>query len=92
MATRPISAGARGTRVDWRAAMKRSLRRAAEALLKTDWSHAYSREAAAFPVASLRRNKYWAPVGRVDNVYGDRNLFCSCLPVGEAGAAGEVAD
>jgi glycine dehydrogenase len=61
----------------------------AEALLTADWPHAYSREAAAFPVASLRRNKYWAPVGRVDNVYGDRNLFCSCLPVG---AAGEAAD
>ena len=61
----------------------------AEALLTADWPHAYSREAAAFPVASLRRSKYWAPVGRVDNVYGDRNLFCSCLPVG---AAGEAAD
>jgi glycine dehydrogenase len=42
------------------------------------WPHAYSREQAAFPVASLRRNKYWPPVGRVDNVYGDRNLVCSC--------------
>ena len=42
------------------------------------WSHSYSREQAAFPVASLRRNKYWPPVGRVDNVYGDRNLVCSC--------------
>ena len=56
----------------------------AEALLRTAWPHAYSRETAAYPVASLRRNKYWAPVGRVDNVWGDRNLFCSCLPVGEA--------
>ena len=42
------------------------------------WEHAYSREQAAYPVASLRRNKYWPPVGRVDNVYGDRNLVCSC--------------
>ncbi|MBL8312556.1 MAG: aminomethyl-transferring glycine dehydrogenase [Rubrivivax sp.] len=56
----------------------------AEVLLKTDWTHAYPREAAAFPVASLRRSKYWAPVGRVDNVYGDRNLFCTCPPVGPA--------
>jgi glycine dehydrogenase len=56
----------------------------AEVLLKAEWTHAYPREAAAFPVASLRRSKYWAPVGRVDNVYGDRNLFCSCLPVGPA--------
>ncbi|MDE2433332.1 MAG: aminomethyl-transferring glycine dehydrogenase [Burkholderiales bacterium] len=55
----------------------------AAALLKSDWPHAYSREAAAYPVASLRKQKYWSPVGRVDNVYGDRNLFCSCLPVSE---------
>ena len=53
----------------------------AGALLKSDWPHAYSREEAAFPVASLRRNKYWPPVGRVDNVYGDRNLFCACPPL-----------
>jgi glycine dehydrogenase len=53
----------------------------AGALLKSDWPHAYSREEAAFPVASLRRSKYWSPVGRVDNVYGDRNLFCSCPPL-----------
>ncbi len=53
----------------------------AEALLKADWPHSYSREAAAYPVAALRRAKYWSPVGRVDNVYGDRNLYCSCLPV-----------
>jgi glycine dehydrogenase len=46
-----------------------------------DWNHAYSRVEAAFPVPSLRRYKYWAPVGRVDNVYGDRNLMCSCPPV-----------
>ena len=53
----------------------------AEALLKADWPHAYSREQAAFPTPGLRRNKYWVPVGRVDNVYGDRNLVCSCPPV-----------
>ncbi|MDT8997783.1 aminomethyl-transferring glycine dehydrogenase [Paucibacter sp. APW11] len=55
----------------------------AESLLKADWAHGYSREVAAYPVATLRKQKYWVPVGRVDNVYGDRNLFCSCLPVGE---------
>jgi len=55
----------------------------AEALLKADWPHAYSREEAAYPVASLRRAKYWSPVGRVDNVYGDRNLFCSCPPLSD---------
>ena len=52
-----------------------------EALLKADWPHPYSREQAAYPVRSLRQQKYWAPVGRVDNVYGDRNLFCSCPPL-----------
>jgi glycine dehydrogenase len=44
----------------------------------SDWAHPYDREQAAYPVASLRRYKYWAPVNRVDNVYGDRNLFCAC--------------
>jgi glycine dehydrogenase len=60
----------------------------AEALLRADWPHAYSREQAAYPVASLRRQKYWAPVGRVDNVHGDRHLVCACLPI-EAYASGE---
>jgi glycine cleavage system P protein (glycine dehydrogenase) len=44
----------------------------------TEWEHPYSRELAAYPVESLRRYKYWAPVNRVDNVYGDRNLYCAC--------------
>ena len=47
-------------------------------VVATEWTHAYSREQAAWPVPSLRRDKYWAPVSRVDNVYGDRNLFCAC--------------
>ncbi|MEO8297151.1 MAG: glycine dehydrogenase (aminomethyl-transferring), partial [Burkholderiales bacterium] len=55
----------------------------AEALLKADWPHAYSREDAAYPVAALRKAKYWSPVGRVDNVHGDRNLFCSCVPLSD---------
>ncbi|WP_311221019.1 MULTISPECIES: aminomethyl-transferring glycine dehydrogenase [unclassified Acidovorax] len=58
----------------------------AESLLAADWARAYSRETAAFPVPALRQAKYWAPVGRVDNVYGDRNLFCSCVPVSELAA------
>jgi glycine dehydrogenase len=53
----------------------------AQALLKSDWPHPYTREQAAYPVAALRRAKYWSPVGRVDNVWGDRNLFCSCPPL-----------
>jgi len=44
----------------------------------SSWEHAYSREQAAYPVASLRRYKYWPPVNRVDNVFGDRNLYCAC--------------
>ncbi|HYN58811.1 MAG TPA: aminomethyl-transferring glycine dehydrogenase [Rubrivivax sp.] len=55
----------------------------AAALLKADWPHAYSREQAAFPVPGLRRQKYWSPVGRVDNVWGDRNLSCSCPPMSD---------
>jgi glycine dehydrogenase len=43
--------------------------------------HDYTREQAAFPVASLKRQKYWTPVGRVDNAYGDRNIICSCVPL-----------
>ena len=46
--------------------------------LAADWDHAYSREQAAYPVQGLYQDKFWAPVGRIDNVYGDRNLICSC--------------
>ncbi len=46
-----------------------------------NWEHDYSREEAAFPLASLKRHKYWPPVARIDNVYGDRNVFCSCPPL-----------
>lgn len=45
------------------------------------WQHGYSREQAVYPTASLRAGKYWSPVGRIDNVYGDRNLVCSCPAV-----------
>ena len=53
----------------------------AEDVVADDWSRPYSRETAAYPVASLRRQKYWAPVGRIDQGYGDRNLQCECPPV-----------
>ena len=49
-------------------------------LLVAEWTQPYSKETAFFPVAAVRENKYWPPVGRVDNVYGDRNLICSCPP------------
>ncbi|MTW12839.1 aminomethyl-transferring glycine dehydrogenase [Pseudoduganella eburnea] len=55
----------------------------AEVLLADKWERKYSREVAAYPVPSLRKQKYWPPVGRADNVYGDRNLFCACIPVSD---------
>ena len=56
----------------------------AASLLVDNWGRPYSREVGAFPLASLKQVKYWPPIGRVDNVYGDRNLFCSCVPTGDA--------
>ncbi len=47
----------------------------------SEWKHGYPRELAAFPLASLKKQKYWPPVARVDNVYGDKNVFCACIPV-----------
>ncbi|WP_444663568.1 aminomethyl-transferring glycine dehydrogenase [Cellulomonas sp. CW35] len=53
----------------------------AQSVSADEWTHAYSRERAAFPLASLRRGKYWPPVRRIDGARGDRNLVCSCPPV-----------
>ncbi len=50
-------------------------------LLGEDWGHPYSREKAAFPREWVRQRKFWVPVGRVDNAYGDRNLVCTCAPL-----------
>ncbi len=55
----------------------------AASLMGTEWNRPYSRETGAFPLSTLKQAKYWPPVGRVDNVYGDRNLFCSCVPVAD---------
>jgi glycine dehydrogenase len=55
----------------------------AQDLLADTWERSYSRESAAFPAPWTREHKFWPVVGRIDNVYGDRNLFCSCLPVDE---------
>jgi glycine dehydrogenase len=46
-----------------------------------EWSRPYSREEAAYPVEALRSDKYWVPVGRIDQAYGDRNLMCACPPM-----------
>ena len=54
-----------------------------EDLLAKDWTHPYTREQAVYPVASLKARKYWSPVGRIDNVYGDRHLVCSCPPLSD---------
>ena len=61
----------------------------AREVMANEWSHAYSREMAAFPLAFVAASKYWPPVKRVDNVYGDRNLICSCAPLEEYAAAAE---
>ncbi|MCJ1685714.1 aminomethyl-transferring glycine dehydrogenase [Rathayibacter sp. VKM Ac-2927] len=53
----------------------------AECLVDAEWSHPYSREEAVYPVRSLVRGKYWPPVRRVDQAYGDRNLVCACPPI-----------
>jgi glycine dehydrogenase len=53
----------------------------AAAISATEWNHPYTREQAAFPAPWLRVHKYWPPVARVDNAYGDRNLVCSCPPI-----------
>ncbi|MCB0323562.1 MAG: aminomethyl-transferring glycine dehydrogenase [Bdellovibrionales bacterium] len=53
----------------------------ADAVTADTWEHSYSRERAAYPLAYLREHKYWPPVGRIDNAYGDRNFFCTCIPM-----------
>lgn len=55
----------------------------AEEVTADEWSHAYSRTLAAYPMDSLRQAKYWSPVARVDNVFGDKNLVCTCPSVSE---------
>jgi glycine dehydrogenase len=53
----------------------------AQSVSADDWGHAYSRRMAAYPSVAQEASKYWPPVARIDNVYGDRNLFCTCIPV-----------
>ncbi|HEY2863155.1 MAG TPA: aminomethyl-transferring glycine dehydrogenase [Casimicrobiaceae bacterium] len=74
---RAIEAG----RMDPRDNVLKNAPHTAAALLAGDWTHPYGREQAAYPVPGLKAHKYWPPVGRADSVYGDRNLFCSCVPV-----------
>ena len=61
----------------------------AHVIATDEWTHPYSREVAAYPVESLRRTKYWSPVGRVDDVYGDRHLVCTCPTIDDYREAAE---
>jgi glycine dehydrogenase len=56
----------------------------AAAVAASEWTHPYTREQAAFPLPFVRERKFWPSVGRIDNAYGDRNLFCSCPPIGDS--------
>ncbi len=58
-------------------------------LLEGDWTRPYSKEQAFFPLHAVREDKYWPPVGRIDNVAGDRNLVCSCPPMADYQEAAE---
>ncbi|HSI14309.1 MAG TPA: aminomethyl-transferring glycine dehydrogenase [Chthoniobacter sp.] len=60
----------------------------AYSIIAGEWQHPYTREQAAYPAPWLKDHKFWPSIGRIDNVWGDRNLFCSCVPVeGMTGAA-----
>ena len=52
-----------------------------EELIQEEWTHCYSKKIAFYPDDRIIDNKYWPPVKRIDNVYGDRNLFCACPPI-----------
>lgn len=58
-------------------------------IAEDDWKRAYTRAEGCFPAGTSRTDKYWCPVGRVDNVYGDRNLICSCPPMEDYAQAAE---
>jgi len=60
----------------------------ARTVTASEWPHPYSREQAAFPLPFVRANKFWPNVGRIDNPYGDRNLFCSCPPIEQESGIG----
>jgi len=55
----------------------------AQSVTASEWAHPYPREQAAYPAPWLKEHKFWPSVGRVDNVWGDRNLFCACVPMSE---------
>ncbi|MFN8416109.1 MAG: aminomethyl-transferring glycine dehydrogenase [Cytophagaceae bacterium] len=63
----------------------------AEVIMATQWDKPYSREKAAYPLTYVKNMKFWPSVSRIDNAYGDRNLFCSCIPVSEFEQQPELA-
>lgn len=63
----------------------------AEVVMASEWDKPYSREKAAYPLAYVKSMKFWPAVSRIDNAYGDRNLFCSCIPVSEFEQQPELA-
>jgi glycine dehydrogenase len=65
--------------VDARDNMLKNAPHTAESLMVSEWNHPYSREQAAYPAPWTREHKFWPPVGRIDNAFGDRNLVCSCV-------------
>jgi glycine dehydrogenase len=77
---REIDAVAEG-RADARDNVLKQAPHPAEDVAVTDWPHPYTREEAAYPVSSLHMRKFWPPVSRIDNPFGDRNLICSCPPI-----------
>ena len=52
-------------------------------LLEEDWQQPYSKREAFYPMKSIRDDKYWPPIGRIDNVYGDKHLACACPPIAQ---------
>ena len=69
--------------VDAENSLLRNAPHAQHLLTSGDWDRPYTREQAFFPTADTERDKYWPPVGRVDNVHGDRNVVCSCPPMSD---------
>ena len=55
----------------------------AESVISSHWDHLYSREEAVYPLLSVKSEKYWPPVARIDGAYGDKNLVCSCPSIEE---------
>jgi glycine dehydrogenase len=68
-------------RADGRDNVLKNAPHTAAAVASDEWTHPYSREKAAFPLPWVRSHKFWPPVGRIDNPYGDRNLMCVCPPI-----------